>query len=77
MHTLAVTQIWPHMHIGASTQKHRPVHTKGGWGSEWLWRSEGRGGIIRLGAQPNGQSGVLSVSALDQSVPLVIDWQWT
>ena len=31
---------------------------------------------MRLGAQPNGGSAVLSVSALDQLVPLVIDWKW-
>ena len=32
-----------------------------------------RGGIVRLGAQPNGGSAFLSVSALDRSVPLVIE----
>ena len=29
--------------------------------------------IVRLGAQPNGGSAFLSVSALDRSVPLVIE----
>ena len=30
-------------------------------------------GIVRLDAKPNGGSAFLSVSALDQSVPLVIE----
>ena len=70
------TDMATHAHTQARscTHTHKSTHTKGGWGSEWVRRPTRRGGIVRLGAQPNEGSAVLSVSALDQSVPLVIDW---
>ena len=47
MYTLAFAQIRLHTHTG--------LRTKGDWCSEWVWRPTGRGGIVRLGAQPSGE----------------------
>ena len=78
MHTLAFAQIWPNTHTGASTRTHTNPCTQG-----QRWGGGGGGVRNRCGdprgdmsssdwAQRNGSSGVLSVSALDQSVPLII-----
>ena len=48
--------ILPHTHTGASTHIHKRTHTREVWGSEWVRRPTGRGGIVRVGAQPNAVS---------------------